>query len=85
MLTTTLRKVGGSIMMTLPPAILDLLRLQAGATVALAVDGERLIVESPRMPHYTLDELLAQCDPNVPPSQEDREWLDSAAMGRELL
>ena len=85
MLTTKLRKVGGSVMMVVPPAILEMLGLQSDATVALAVDGERLIVESPRKPHYTLDELLAQCDSNVSLSQEDRDWLDSAAMGRELL
>jgi antitoxin ChpS len=85
MLTTTLRKVGGSIMMVIPPAVLDMMDLRAGATVALAVDGERLIVESPRKPSYTLDELLAQCDPNVPIPQEDREWLSSGPAGRELL
>lgn len=85
MLTTTLRKVGGSVMMAVPPAVLDMLRLQAGATVALAVDGERLIVETPKKPRYTLDELLAQCDPKSPRTKEDREWLDSAPVGRELL
>ncbi|WP_443080755.1 AbrB/MazE/SpoVT family DNA-binding domain-containing protein [Thiocapsa imhoffii] len=30
---TTLRKVGGSVMLAIPPAILDLLHLRAGATV----------------------------------------------------
>jgi antitoxin ChpS len=85
MLTTKLRKVGGSVMMTVPPAILDMLRLKADATVALAVEGERLIVESPRKPRYTLAELLAQCDPNAPVSRQDREWLNSPPAGRELL
>jgi len=85
MLTTTLRKVGGSVMMVVPPAILDQLQLQAGAAVALVVDGERLIVEPPRRPRYTLDELLAQCDPYAALSDEDRAWLNSAPAGRELL
>ena len=85
MLTTKLRKVGGSVMMTVPPAVLDMLRLQADATVSLAVEGERLIVELPRKPHYALDELLSQCDSSVPLPQEDRDWLDSAPIGRELL
>ena len=85
MLTTTLRKVGGSVMMVVPPAILDQLGLQAGASVAMAVDGERLIVEPPRKLRYTLDELLAQCDPNAPLSDEDRAWVNSAPAGRELL
>ena len=37
--TTNLRKVGGSIMLAVPPAFLDQLHLQAGATVGLAVAG----------------------------------------------
>ncbi|MEA3006783.1 MAG: antitoxin ChpS, partial [Acidobacteriaceae bacterium] len=42
--TTVLRRVGGSIMLAVPPAILDLLHLEVGATVGLEVDGERLVV-----------------------------------------
>lgn len=72
-------------MMVVPPVILDMLRLQADATVALAVEGERLIVESPRRPRYVLDELLAQCIPQAAIPEEDRAWLDSAPVGRELL
>jgi hypothetical protein len=38
--TTNLRKIGGSIMLAVPPAILDLLHLEAGNTVAMTVkDG----------------------------------------------
>jgi antitoxin ChpS len=85
MLTTKLRKVGGSVMMAVPPAVLDMLRLKADATVALAVEGERLIVESPQKPRYTLAELLAQCEPSAPKSKQDREWLNSTRAGRELL
>jgi antitoxin ChpS len=85
MLTTKLRKVGGSVMMVVPPSVLDMLHLQADATVALAVEGERLIVESPRRLRYTLAELLAQCDASAPLPEEDREWLDSGPLGRELL
>ncbi|MGH9599895.1 MAG: AbrB/MazE/SpoVT family DNA-binding domain-containing protein [Terracidiphilus sp.] len=85
MLTTTLRRVGGSVMMAVPPAILDMLRLKAGATVALAIDGERIIVQSPPKVRYTLDELLSQCDADAPLPEEDRAWLDSPPVGRELL
>ena len=49
--TTNLRKVGGSIMLAVPPAILDLLHLRAGATVGLAVDQGRLVVEPNPKPH----------------------------------
>ena len=34
---------------------------------------------------YTLDELLAQCDPSAELTAQEREWLDAPAVGRELL
>jgi antitoxin ChpS len=52
--------------------------------VGLAVDGERLVVLPQPKPRYTLDELLAQCDPQPEISEEDRAWLDLDAIGREL-
>ena len=83
--TTNLRKVGGSIMLAVPPAILDLLHLHAGATVGLAVDHGRLVVEPTLRPHYSLDELMAQCDASAEVSAEDLDWLNSKPVGRELL
>jgi antitoxin ChpS len=83
--TTNLRKVGGSVMLAVPPAVLDMLHLQAGDTVGLVVDGGRLIVQPQPRCRYTLDELLAQCDPAAEPTQENREWLDVRPAGKELL
>ena len=57
--TTTLRKVGGSIMLAVPPALLDILRLRPGAKVGMAVERGRLVVEPQKRPRYTLAELLA--------------------------
>jgi antitoxin ChpS len=82
--TTNLRKVGGSIMLAVPPALLDLLELRPGAKVGIAVESGRLIVEPRARPHYTLKELLAQCDPKAPITEEEREWLDSKPTGGEL-
>jgi antitoxin ChpS len=83
--TTSLRKVGGSIMLAVPPALLDILHLQPGAKVGLAVHSGRLVVE-PRPRHrYTLDELLAQCNPKARRTRKEKEWLDNRAAGRELL
>ena len=39
----------------------------------------------PRKGRYTLAELVDQCDPQAPMSEEDREWLDSPPFGREAL
>ncbi|NCC22585.1 MAG: antitoxin [Alphaproteobacteria bacterium] len=82
---TTLRKVGGSVMLALPPAILDLLHLRAGATVGLTVDAGRLVIEPSPRQRYSLDELLAQCDASADISEEDRSWLDDGPVGSELL
>jgi antitoxin ChpS len=71
-------------MLAVPPTILDLLHLQVGATVGLAVEGDRLIVQPRTKPRYTLDELLAQCDPSAPLSDEDCAWIDTPPVGREL-
>lgn len=82
---TNLRKVGGSVMLAVPPALLELLHLKAGAAVGVAVDGGRLIVESSPRPRYSLTELLAASDYSHGPSPEDREWLDAPAVGNEIL
>lgn len=82
--TTCLRKVGGSVMLAVPPAILEILHLQAGATVGVAVDDGRLVVE-PQRRRYTLQELLAQCDPKMKISDDDQQWLDAEPVGGELL
>lgn len=83
--TTSLRKVGGSIMLAVPPAILDLLHLDAGSTVGLAIDGERLVIDPKVKPRYTMDELLAASDYSQPATPEEREWIDAASVGGELL
>lgn len=79
MYTANLRKVGESVMLAVPPSLLDSLRLQVGSTVEIAVDNNRL------RPRYTLDELLAASDYSQAPSAEEREWIDSPAVGHELI
>jgi antitoxin ChpS len=83
--TTNLRKVGGSIMLAVPPALLDILHLRPGAKVGLAVRSGRLVVEPLQRPRYTLDELLAQCNPKAPRGKHEREWLDDAPVGGESI
>lgn len=82
---TNLRKVGGSVMLAVPPALLDLLQLQPGAKVGIAVKSGRLVVEPQRRPRYTLDQLLAKCNPKAPRSKEDRDWVSSKPAGGEII
>jgi len=83
--TTNLRKVGGSVMLAVPPALLDLLHLRPGAKVGIAVQGGRLVVEPQPRPRYSLEDLLAQCNPKAPHSTEERAWLTDKAAGDELI
>ena len=82
--TTHVRKVGGSVMLAIPPALLDVLGLAPGEKVGLAVDNHRLVVERQPRPRYTLAELLAASDYSQPQPAEEREWVDAPAVGREL-
>lgn len=82
---TRLRKVGGAVMLAVPPAFLGQLHLQAGAMVGLAIDQGRLVVEPKPRPSYTMAELMAASDDSQPQRAEEREWIDALAAGGELL
>ena len=85
MYTTHLRKVGGSVMLAVPPALLEILHLQPGAKVGIAVESGRLVVEPRPRRRYTLNELLAQCNPKARRAKQEQEWLDSTPVGGELI
>jgi len=82
---TNLRKVGGSVMLAVPPALLDILHLEPGAKVGITVESGRLVVAPERRRRYTLDELLAKCNPRARRTKQEREWLDSRPVGSELI
>nr|VFJ60651.1 MAG: antitoxin ChpS [Candidatus Kentron sp. FM]VFJ60891.1 MAG: antitoxin ChpS [Candidatus Kentron sp. FM]VFK13139.1 MAG: antitoxin ChpS [Candidatus Kentron sp. FM] len=85
MYTTNLRRIDGSVMVAVPSVILDQLRLRVGEKIGLSVDGGHLVLDPHPRPRYSLDELLAECDSTAEPNSEDRHWLDSGPVGRELL
>jgi antitoxin ChpS len=85
MLTSTLRTVGGSVMMTVPKAALDMLGLGANDKVVLHVDNGKLVVEARSKPKYALADLLAQCDLSAEASSELREWDAAEPVGREII
>jgi len=82
---TRLRKVGGSVMLAVPPAVLEMVDMHSGSTVDIGVSHGVLEVIPVRRRHYTLEELLAASDYSQPMTAEDREWIDAPAVGRELL
>ena len=82
--TTNIRKVGGSLMLAVPPALLDILHIAAGSQVSLTVENGRLIAQPHRKPRYTLAELLAQSDYSEARSKDEQDWLNAPAVGREI-
>ena len=82
---TNLRKVGGSVMLAVSPVFLKELKIACGSTVDVALKDGQLVVRPITKRKYELADLLAQCDPNAKMPSEDRQWLDSAPIGNEIL
>jgi antitoxin ChpS len=85
MYKTSIRKVGGSLMLAIPPVLLEILHLTAGTQVGIDIDGGKLVVTATRVPEYSLDQLLAQCHPEQPLSEDDQTWTGGTAAGNELI
>ncbi len=83
--TTKLHKIGGSLMLEVPPAILQSLTLSEGALVEMAVEGSCLVVRPVRRPSYSLGDLLAKCDATAELCTEDCIWLNLPPVGNECL
>lgn len=85
--TTTLRKVGGSVMLAVPPALLDILRARSGDRIDIDIENGRLVAQPQRRRRYSLNELLAQCNPKAKAgrSREERDWVSGKSVGRELI
>lgn len=75
--TAVPRKVGGSVMLALPPALLAAAELGARQQVSVSAEEGRIVVAARRRPRYSLAELLSRCDADTPLSQEDRGWLEA--------
>ncbi len=72
-------------MLAIPKAIIEALDLAPDASVGLSIKAGRLVVDPKKRRRYSLDELLAQCDPSARRSRADRAWLAGRAVGRELV
>lgn len=82
----TLRRAGGSLVLTIPRAHAKTLGLSEGERMDVSIaDGK--LVAAPHVagrPRYRLDELLAQCDAQAPLTREDADWLATKPVGNEF-
>ena len=84
--TSHLRKVGGSIHAGRPARRTRTsctCRREPRSASQWRVGGG--VIEPQFRRRYTLDELLAQCDPKAARTKEDREWVAGGAAGAELI
>ena len=80
--TATLRRSGGSIILSIPRTIVDSLAVDAGSVVELSLNGRSLSVTPVRR---TLADRLAASPTSPARWNRDGEWLDDGPQGREGL
>lgn len=62
----TLRKAGGSLVMTIPKAFIEQNSLGEGSQVELHLLGKKMTIEAPTRPRYKLADLLAEMPEGLP-------------------
>ncbi|RBP05681.1 antitoxin ChpS [Roseiarcus fermentans] len=81
------RKVGGSLMVTIPSDLVEAFGLRAQQEVTLISREGEIAVQpvAPRPRRYSLEELIASMDLSAPQAPEEAEWEDAPRVGREII
>ena len=77
----TLRKAGGSLVMTVPKAFIEQNGLGEGSQVDLHLLGRKMTIEAPTRPHYKLADLMAEMSTNELPRVDG--WDEAPPIGLE--
>ena len=83
MLTSTLRKWGGSVALPIPKKVLAMAKLDAGSEVEITVESGTIVISPARKQAYSFSELLAEHRKLKLPL--DAAWLNTGPAGDELL
>lgn len=62
----TLRKAGGSLVMTVPKAFIEQNGLGEGSQVELHLQGKKMTIEAPTRPRYKLVDLMSEMPEGLP-------------------
>jgi len=76
----TLRKAGGSLVMTVPKVFIDQNGLSDGSQVELHLSGRKMTVEAPTRPRYKLADLMAEMPEGLPRVEG---WEETPSVGLE--
>lgn len=74
---TALLAMNGSLMLAIPEAVAESLKLAPDTPVNLELADTRLIIEPRPRPRYRLADLVRQCDPSARLSEQDHIWIDA--------
>jgi antitoxin MazE len=80
----TVKKWGNSAAVRIPASVMQATHLHLDEVVDVHEEGGRIIIEPVKRPRYTLEELVAKCQPTRRRSREEREWLNAPPVGREI-
>lgn len=85
MRTAKLRQSGGAVIVSLPKAFLDQLGLGPDVPVDIMLEGDKITISRRKRNRIGLAARLAMCDPSLPMTEEEREWLDAPLVGQEVI
>lgn len=77
----TLRKAGGSLVMTVPKVFIEQNGLSDGSQVEIHLLGRKMTVEAPIRPRYKLSDLMAEMQEELPRVEG---WDEIPAVGQEV-
>ena len=78
----TLRRAGGSLVMTVPKPFLEQNQLHEGSQVDLLLEGTRMTVSAPQKNRYKLADLMAEMPGELPRVEG---WDEMKPVGKETL
>lgn len=79
----TIRKSGGSTIISLPKAVLETLHLHVGTVLLLSLENNKIVL-SPMRDSMTLENLLSDCPKEkFSLTDEDHEWVRTKRKGKE--
>jgi len=82
----TIKKWGNSLATRIPKAVVESINLRLDQEVDIeAVNGKIIITPIEEIKEYKLDDLLEQCKlSSMKLDDEDKEWLNSEPVGKEI-
>jgi antitoxin ChpS len=79
----SIQKWGNSAAVRLPAALLEQVHLSLGDKLTVDVRPEGIVL-IPARPKYSLEELVAQCNPNASAEEDLAAWNNLKPVGREV-